>query len=715
MPRVELIIDLAGQQYQIVRTPQDAVLRLNGAADPLAETSSGVTRKVIQLLRLTPQSYNGTFVARQKEVAGLQTLGRSARQRLVNRLIGITLVEHALELAREARAGRALQRNGEEQAPGLTMTAAAAALAGRRDEHRTAEEAETATIAAFEQAKRARQQVLGAEAALKERTALVARLEQELAGLRDTRGVVEKSYAQALLRADNMDGAARDLALVERTLAETEGAPTALERQEALAAAATLRGRREELAEDLAARIRPLVAERAALQAAVGEDEQVLNALTEELAGHAGARLGAEEAERQARRDAERHERRGQTAETLGPDDACDTCGQVFGDNLPRALAHYAAEAGDARQRERSARETAAEARMKERDVQVRIVARQRERDSRALQLREQILEDAPGEETRALADLQAAEAQLAELPEEMRDAAYDAETHGQVTAVVAQRRAAEADAQRLRPLVTVGAGARAEVEAAGRELAVLDEKAADVERRIAAGRPAPDIARDVQERLATSQLALDEVEAAAREAARATATAATRVEAAEADVAAAERRERRIAAAERALQVAERAELLLARLLGEITEEARPRLAELMDGWARGLLGPRFQRVDLTADYRIQADNGSGLHQIEHFSGGEQTLLAVLLRVAISTFCRERAGFEAGFLVLDEVFGDQDADHRAQLVQFLGDVKDQYHQVLIVNHVQDVTDMLDTIIDVERTGPNTSTARLRV
>lgn len=714
-PRVELVIELAGQQYEVVRTPQDAVLRLKGAADPLAETSSGVTRKVIQMLRLTPLAYNGTFVARQKEVAGLQTLGRPARQRLVNRLIGITLVEHALELAQETRAGRALQRDAEEQAPGLTTAAAAAALGDRRDEHRAAMETETAALAALERAKGARQQALDAETALKERNAMVASLQRELAGLGGTREVVERAHAQALRRAEDGARAALELAGAERTLAETEGAPTALERQAALAAAAALRGRRETLAEDLAARILPLVAERAALQVTLQEDERALNALAEELAGHARAWALAEEAERQARLDAERHERRGRTAAELGPEDACDTCGQAFGDNLPRALAHYAAEAGEARERERGARETAGGAQAKERNVQSRIATRQRERDARAARLREQAYEDAPGEETRALADLQQIEAQLVDLPADLRDVPYDADAHGRAATAMARRQAADADARRLRPLVALGAGARAEAEAAGRELAGLDEQAAGLERRIAAETPPPEAVHDVQERLAASRAALDDAETAAREAARGTATAAARVETAETDAMAAERRERRIVAAKRSLLVAERAETLLARLLAEITDEARPRLAELMDGWARGLLGPRFQRVDLTPDYRILADNGSGLHQIEHFSGGEQTLLAVMLRVAISHFCRERAGFEAGFLVLDEVFGDQDGDHRAQLVQFLGDVKDHYHQVLIVNHVQDVTDMLDTIIDVERTSLTTSTARLRV
>ncbi|MES2460252.1 MAG: SbcC/MukB-like Walker B domain-containing protein, partial [Armatimonadota bacterium] len=132
------------------------------------------------------------------------------------------------------------------------------------------------------------------------------------------------------------------------------------------------------------------------------------------------------------------------------------------------------------------------------------------------------------------------------------------------------------------------------------------------------------------------------------------------------------------------------------------------------MDGWARALMGPHFSMVRLTPEYRVEADNGSGVHQIDHFSGGEQTLLAVMLRVAISLYCQERAGMDAGFLILDEVFGDQDELHRAQLVQFLNEIKPHYHQILIVNHVADVTQMLDSIIDVEPTGERTSRARLR-
>ncbi len=133
------------------------------------------------------------------------------------------------------------------------------------------------------------------------------------------------------------------------------------------------------------------------------------------------------------------------------------------------------------------------------------------------------------------------------------------------------------------------------------------------------------------------------------------------------------------------------------------------------MSGWARALLGPRFRRIDLKEDYRIVADNGSGEHQIDHFSGGEQTLLALMLRVAISLFCHQRAGFSKGFLILDEIFGNQDAEHRGLLLQFLEEIRPNYHQILVVNHVEDVTDLLDSIIDVAPAGLNASRAAFRL
>src|SRR5207248_4849357 len=75
-------------------------------AELLATGAKAVTAKVIELLHLSPEAYYGTFVAQQKEVAGLQTLSPDERKRLVNRLIGIEQVEHALKLAEDERKNR---------------------------------------------------------------------------------------------------------------------------------------------------------------------------------------------------------------------------------------------------------------------------------------------------------------------------------------------------------------------------------------------------------------------------------------------------------------------------------------------------------------------------------------------------------------------------------------------------------------------------------
>jgi DNA repair exonuclease SbcCD ATPase subunit len=248
-----------------------------------------------------------------------------------------------------------------------------------------------------------------------------------------------------------------------------------------------------------------------------------------------------------------------------------------------------------------------------------------------------------------------------------------------------------------------------------------LEQRKSEVEQRHAEGvAERESLLRDATEgqAKALALVAATELEATLRgDCADSRLVVATRqrdLEEAEENLEGAQRRSHAYGLARRALIVGERTDQLLSRLLTDVTAEARPRISELMDSWARSLLSGRFTSLSLAEDYRIRADNGSGEHDLGHFSGGEQTLLSVILRVSISLFCRERAGFDTGFLILDEVFGDQDADHRLLLLEFLDEIQREYHQVLVVNHVEDVTAMLDSIIEVRRTGPNTSTASIR-
>jgi DNA repair exonuclease SbcCD ATPase subunit len=303
---------------------------------------------------------------------------------------------------------------------------------------------------------------------------------------------------------------------------------------------------------------------------------------------------------------------------------------------------------------------------------------------------------------------------EVAAEPPGLRSAPYDPTAHTRARTDAERHRQADAACGRWEKLAATEPAERDALASAQRNLDAATQRYADLVDEIRETTPDPARAAALADELDVASRAAKEAGSAAREAAGARGRAEEAVRAADADVEAARQRARRVEEARRGHLVAARTEDVLRALLRQITEDALPTLTDLIDAWGRALLGARFRSVRLTADYAIAADGGSGVHALSHFSGGEQTLLALMLRVAIARYCHERAGWQAGFLILDEIFGDQDVHRRAQLVEFLGEIQPHFSQIIVVNHVEDVTNMLDTIIEVVRTGTDTSTARIR-
>jgi len=76
--------------------------------------------------------------------------------------------------------------------------------------------------------------------------------------------------------------------------------------------------------------------------------------------------------------------------------------------------------------------------------------------------------------------------------------------------------------------------------------------------------------------------------------------------------------------------------------------------------------------------------------YALERFSGGEQDLANLCMRIALSKVLARRSGMDARFIILDEVFGSQDADRRRALVEALRELDQEFVQVLIVSHFDD-------------------------
>jgi hypothetical protein len=708
-PSVELVLEIRGQQYRLTRTAKAASLYLEGAADALAQTPSGVTQKMIELLRLPPAAYYATFVARQNELARLQNLPTAQRRKLVNRLIGVAIVEKALELVEDVYAQRQEESKQEASKLQYTVDQVEQELQVRREALAVAVAKEAELLNALDQA-RADTKVAQATWSIFERhqNKIVA-LEREQHLESERRISLTKTLTSTQTRVRAAESAGAGVQKAEQTLRETAEVPASLEQMVALSRVHELRDERARYQRQLESEVLPVVQQCQDLEALTADIDAILETLKAQATNIRQRLALALQAAEREQREAERHERQQEQAELLGASGVCETCGQSFGDNLAQAIAHYQAAAEEARGREQQTRTDITELNSQLVSEEANIEQHEIDRRNNQKLLREaRPVLDQRSHIEHAMATI---EKELAQFPLLVREGSYDQARHQVLLLDKRRREEALADRERLQAIADTVSREREEEQRLISELAQLDERVAQCQEQIVglrtqlAEQDSAAVARDAA--LLREKKAADEHSEAGRNAAAAQAL----VWEAEARLQATSAQAQRLAEAERSRRVAERTRDTLRQLLEEITAEARPRITELLELWAGPMLGPRFRRIELTEDYRIRADNGSGLHDIEHFSGGEQTLLALMLRVAISLFCQERAGFDTGFLILDEIFGNQDSRRRGQLVQFLTEIKEHYHQIVIVNHIEDVTGMLDSIIAVEPTGPNTSTA----
>src|SRR6185369_271340 len=130
-------------------------------------------------------------------------------------------------------------------------------------------------------------------------------------------------------------------------------------------------------------------------------------------------------------------------------------------------------------------------------------------------------------------------------------------------------------------------------------------------------------------------------------------------------------------------------------------------RTAPLIQQEASRLLGlftqGRYSELLLDADYEVWVQDGAARYAVGRFSGGEQVLVHLALRLAISRLLATRAnGAELRFLALDEVFGSLDPAHRELVVAALHQLDGLYTQVLAITHDEGLQEMLDQAVRIE-------------
>jgi exonuclease SbcC len=209
------------------------------------------------------------------------------------------------------------------------------------------------------------------------------------------------------------------------------------------------------------------------------------------------------------------------------------------------------------------------------------------------------------------------------------------------------------------------------------------------------------------EETYASARTAYEETERAVRDADVRLASAQGDLRAVEGALAAVERRleEResriaRIAQAKGELALHDELDRALRDLRMELNAAMRPELAERASDFLSSLTDGRFDELELDEEYRVRLVEDGQVKPV--VSGGEEDILHLVLRLAISQMVAERAGQPLSLLVLDEIFGSLDEQRRQGVVALLRGLADRFPQVILITHIDSVRDTVDRVLRVE-------------
>lgn len=119
-------------------------------------------------------------------------------------------------------------------------------------------------------------------------------------------------------------------------------------------------------------------------------------------------------------------------------------------------------------------------------------------------------------------------------------------------------------------------------------------------------------------------------------------------------------------------------------------------------------LTNGRYDRLELDDKFKATVmDEGIGKKVI---SGGEEDVVALALRLALSELIQERQGRPLSLLILDEVFGSLDADRRQSVLERLASLKGRFRQIIVISHIEDIHQVADRCVYLERDAASRAT-----
>jgi len=658
---VALEFEVGGHLLRATRIDgKDAWLTDVASEERLAQTLSGTSREVAVRLGLTKEMFRGTFYAPQKEVEALSSKDPRRRKDQLERLLGIKHLRRAAELASADAREQGLVLEGlRSEAPDLDQLKTE--IKQREKEARDAAPA----------VKRLKKAIAADEAKLKKTNKEIDKLAAQLAEHASRQLEAERAEGDFKLKKEALEG--KEEQLRAALAAQTEQ----VELEAALQGGEHIEAREREL--------HLLQQGHQRRQTLVDRERQALEQLAAATDGLGDATDGAGDRLETAR--ARLREMRDQRAEAnaeaahqkrhrdalLGDGDepgVCPVCHRELEGTAEDLVAELDAAIADARER----------------------------RDS---------LGDEIGQLEDAVEVLERAEQQAAFIAEQLAEApddGYDPKAHAEVKAALEKREETSRQLAVARDQAASAELLEKQVEAQRKEAEGAAEQAVKLWEN--ANQMAPE--EGAQEKMSATRDQLEEKLDEAREELE----EATRRASSESEAVAAAR-----ARLEDASKLAERIDeergefelrAALASALEDYREEASRRARPMLETEASKLLRQiteaTYPRIRLTEDYFLEIAEGRDFYLSRRFSGGEQDLAALCLRLALARTLAHQRGTEHSFVILDEVFGSQDVGRRKMLMEQLIELsRGEFQQIFVISHTEDIVDQCSLHIGVSR------------
>lgn len=724
----ELLFTYGGHEYKIIRSLRgknavsEAAAYRDGATEPVAVQDRGVNLFVEELLSLDRPSFLTSVFARQKDLDALSSMRPEERRKSINRLINIDLIDRARERVRRDRndrtnyikGKRSLLKNEEELAALLSEQKAQAEKI-LREETELREQIERHS-AELQKLKRELEDISKVRD-------LYNGYEAQIGKLESRRQETVTGLAREQQELENIKAAEQQQQQLRAELAKFDHVKAEYERlNEAATLHSRLVGHRKNLEilqeslqkemersshfEHSCKELDNLQTEQEVLDSRITAQEEKIQSLLELVKEHHSAKSWCTEKGRELR------ERLAKIKE-LGPDGECPVCTQTLGDHYQHVSDSFNAQIEKLRtdwiRLDREEKVTKGELtenekllgqlRRQREDIVKKVAAAMEAQKNLArsqesvVNYREQIV--------RAQQDI-----------DSLGDVGYDPEQHQLVKKDYESLLAIKEQSAQLQERIS-------RKEPVEKLIAQLEQSIWQTEGEIKE-------AREKQGQLAYEEESYQQAQRSFEEQTRELdgtkdtlskilqekAAISNQVRQLEKEITEQKRIRKEIEEEEEAIQYLSLLDEYLGSFRLDLAGRIRPIIAqkasELLSLTTRG----RYSLLHLDEDYNINLYDGNEAFQIERFSGGEQDLANLCLRIAISQVVAERSGgAPINMIVLDEIFGSQDLERRDMILYALNQLSNYFRQIFIITHIEQVRDSLPVIVDVRQTDEQRSEA----